>query len=97
MAFTCHNDGRDNITNVKFGIEVDGEKMGTFTYDKTTVGDTFKEITDADYSNIQVGLPIDKDWSIGEHEVTVYPVLVEGKEPEGDLTNDKCDHQVQGI
>lgn len=89
LAFTCHNDGRDNITNVKFGIEVDGKKMGTFTYDKTTAGDAFREITDADNSNIQVGLPIDKDWSIGEHEVTVYPVLVEGKEPEGDLTNDK--------
>ena len=89
LAFTCHNDGRDNITNVKFGIEVDGKKMGSFTYDKTTAGDAFREITDADYSNIQVGLPIDKDWSIGEHEVTVYPVLVEGKEPEGDLTNDK--------
>ena len=89
LAFTCHNDGRDNITNVKFGIEVDGKKMGTFIYDKTTAGDAFREITDADNSNIQVGLPIDKDWSIGEHEVTVYPVLVEGKEPEGDLTNDK--------
>ena len=89
LAFTCHNDGRDNITTVKFGIEVDGKKMGSFTYDKTTAGDAFREITDADYSNIQVGLPIDKDWSIGEHEVTVYPVLVEGKEPEGDLTNDK--------
>ena len=89
LAFTCHNDGRDNITSVKFGIEVDGKKMGSFTYDKTTAGDAFREITDADYSNIQVGLPIDKDWSIGEHEVTVYPVLVEGKEPEGDLTNDK--------
>ena len=89
LAFTCHNDGRDNITNVKFGIEVDGEKMGTFTYDQKTAGDAFREITDADNSNIQVGLPIDKDWSIGEHEVTVYPVLVEGKEPEGDLTNDK--------
>lgn len=89
VAFTCHNDGRDNITNVKFGIEVDGEKMGTFTYDKTTAGDAFKEITNADYSNIPVGLPVDKDWAIGEHEVTVYPVLVEGKEPAGDLTNDK--------
>lgn len=89
VAFTCHNDGRDNITNVKFGIEVDGEKMGTFTYDKTTAGDAFREITNADYSNIPVGLPINKDWAIGEHEVTVYPVLVEGKEPEGDLTNDK--------
>ncbi len=89
LAFTCHNDGRDNITNVKFGIEVDGKKMGTFTYDQKTAGDAFREITDADNSNIQVGLPIDKDWSIGEHEVTVYPVLVEGKEPEGDLTNDK--------
>ena len=89
LAFTCHNDGRDNITNVKFGIEVDGKKMGTFTYDQTTAGDAFREITDADNSNIQVGLPIDKNWSIGEHEVTVYPVLVEGKEPEGDLTNDK--------
>ena len=89
LAFTCHNDGRDNITNVKFGIEVDGKKMGTFIYDKTTAGDAFREITDADNSNIQVGLPIDKDWSIGEHEVTVYPVLVEGNEPEGDLTNDK--------
>lgn len=89
LAFTCHNDGRDNITNVKFGIEVDGEKMGTFTYDKTTAGDAFREITNADYSNIPVGLPVDKDWAIGEHEVTVYPVLVEGKEPEGDLTNDK--------
>ena len=89
LAFTCHNDGRDNITNVKFGIEVDGVKMGTFTYDKTTAGDAFREITNADYSNIPVGLPINKDWAIGEHEVTVYPVLVEGKEPEGDLTNDK--------
>lgn len=89
LAFTCHNDGRDNITSVKFGIEVDGEKMGTFTYDQTNAGDAFREITDADYSNIQVGLPIDKNWSIGEHEVTVYPVLVEGKEPAGDLTNDK--------
>ena len=89
LAFTCHNDGRDNITNVKFGIEVDGKKMGSFTYDKTTAGDAFREITDADYSNIQVGLPINKDWAVGEHEVTVYPVLVEGKEPEGDLTNDK--------
>ena len=89
VAFTCHNDGRDNITNVKFGIEVDGEKMGTFTYNKDNVGDNFREITNADYSNIPVGLPIDKDWSIGEHEVTVYPVLVEGKEPAGDLTNDK--------
>ena len=89
LAFTCHNDGRDNITNVKFGIEVDGKKMGSFTYDKTTAGDAFREITDADNSNIQVGLPIDKNWGIGEHEVTVYPVLVEGKEPEGDLTNDK--------
>lgn len=89
LAFTCHNDGRDNITSVKFGIEVDGEKMGTFTYDQTNAGDAFREITDADYSNIQVGLPIDKNWSIGEHEVTVYPVLVEGKEPVGDLTNDK--------
>lgn len=89
LAFTCHNDGRDNITNVKFGIEVDGEKMGTFTYDKTTAGDAFREITNADYSNIPVGLPVDKDWAIGEHEVTVYPVLVEGKEPAGDLTNDK--------
>ena len=89
LAFTCHNDGRDNITNVKFGIEVDGKKMGTFIYDKTTAGDAFREITDADNSNIQVGLPIDKNWGIGEHEVTVYPVLVEGKEPEGDLTNDK--------
>lgn len=89
LAFTCHNDGRDNITNVKFGIEVDGEKMGTFTYDKTTAGDAFREITNADYSNIPVGLPINKDCAIGEHEVTVYPVLVEGKEPEGDLTNDK--------
>lgn len=89
LAFTCHNDGRDNITNVKFGIEVDGKKIGSFTYDKTTVGDAFREITDADYSNIQVGLPINKDWAVGEHEVTVYPVLVEGKEPEGDLTNDK--------
>ena len=89
VAFTCHNDGRDNITNVKFGIEVDGEKIGTFTYNKDNVGDNFREITNADYSNIPVGLPIDKDWSIGEHEVTVYPVLVEGKEPEGDLTNDK--------
>lgn len=63
--------------------------MGTFTYDQTNAGDAFREITDADYSNIQVGLPIDKNWSIGEHEVTVYPVLVEGKEPAGDLTNDK--------
>ena len=89
LAFTCHNDGRDNITNVKFGIEVDGEKMGTFTYDKDNVGDKFREITNADYSNIPVGLPINKDWAIGEHEVTVYPVLVEGKEPAGDLTNDK--------
>ena len=89
VAFTCHNDGRDNITNVKFGIEVDGEKMGTFTYDKTTAGDAFREITNADYSNIPVRLPIDKDWTIGEHEVTVYPLLVEGKEPAGDLTNDK--------
>lgn len=89
VAFTCHNDGRDNITNVKFGIEVDGEKMGTFTYNKDNVGDNFREITNADYSNIPVGLPINKDWSIGEHEVTVYPVLVEGKEPAGDLTNDK--------
>lgn len=89
VAFTCHNDGRDNITNVKFGIEVDGEKMGTFTYNKDNVGDNFREITNADYSNIPVGLPINKDWAIGEHEVTVYPVLVEGKEPEGDLTNDK--------
>lgn len=89
LAFTCHNDGRDNITTVKFGIEVDGEKMGTFIYDQKTAGDAFREITDADNSNIQVGLPIDKNWGIGEHEVTVYPVLVEGKEPEGDLTNDK--------
>lgn len=89
LAFTCHNDGRDNITNVKFGIEVDGEKMGTFTYDQKTAGDAFREITDADNSNIQVGLPIDKNWSIGEHEVTVYPVLVEGEKPAGDLTNDK--------
>lgn len=89
LAFTCHNDGRDNITSVKFGIEVDGEKMGTFTYDQKTAGDAFREITDADNSNIQVGLPIDKDWSIGEHEVTVYPVLVEGEKPTGDLTNDK--------
>ncbi len=79
LAFTRHNDGRDNITNVKFGIEVDGEKWVTFTYDKKTAGDAFREITDADDSNIQVGLPIDKDWGIGEHEVTVYPVLVEGK------------------
>ena len=71
LAFTCHNDGRDNITNVKFGIEVDGEKMGTFTYDQKTAGDAFREITDADYSNIQVGLPINKDWAVGEHEVTV--------------------------
>ena len=89
VAFTCHNDGRDNITNVKFGIEVDGEKIGTFTYNKDNVGDNFREITNADYSNIPVGLPIDKDWTIGEHEVTVYPLLVEGKEPAGDLTNDK--------
>lgn len=89
LAFTCHNDGRDNITTVKFGIEVDGEKMGTFTYDQKTAGDAFREITDADNSNIQVGLPIDKNWSIGEHEVTVYPVLVEGEKPAGDLTNDK--------
>ena len=89
LAFTCHNDGRDNITNVKFGIEVDGVKMGTFTYDKDNLGENFKEITNADYSNIPVGLPVDKDWAIGEHEVTVYPVLVEGKEPAGDLTNDK--------
>ena len=89
VAFTCHNDGRDNITNVKFGIEVDGEKIGTFTYNKDNVGDNFREITNADYSNIPVGLPINKDWTIGEHEVTVYPVLVEGKEPAGDLTNDK--------
>lgn len=88
LAFTCHNDGRDNITTVKFGIEVDGEKMGTFTYDQKTAGDAFREITDADNSNIQVGLPIDKNWSIGEHEVTVYPVLVEGEKPAGDLTND---------
>ena len=89
VAFTCHNDGRDNITNVKFGIEVDGEKIGTFTYNKDNVGDNFREITNADYSNIPVRLPIDKDWTIGEHEVTVYPLLVEGKEPAGDLTNDK--------
>ena len=89
VAFTCHNDGRDNITNVKFGIEVDGEKIGTFTYNKDNVGDNFREITNADYSNIPVRLPIDKDWTIGEHEVTVYPMLVEGKEPAGDLTNDK--------
>lgn len=89
LAFTCHNDGRDNITNVKFGIEVDGVKLGTFTYNKDNLGENFKEITNADYSNIPVGLPIDKDWAIGEHEVTVYPVLVEGKEPAGDLTNDK--------
>ena len=89
LAFTCHNDGRDNITNVKFGIEVDGVKLGTFTYNKDNLGENFKEITNAYYSNIPVGLPIDKDWAIGEHEVTVYPVLVEGKEPAGDLTNDK--------
>lgn len=89
LAFTCHNDGRDNITNVNFGIEVDGVKLGTFTYNKDNLGENFKEITNADYSNIPVGLPIDKDWAIGEHEVTVYPVLVEGKEPAGDLTNDK--------
>ena len=88
LAFTCHNDGRDNITNVKFGIEVDGEKMGTFTYDQKTAGDAFREITDADNSNIQVGLPIDKNWGIGEHKVTVYPVLVEGEKPAGDVTND---------
>ena len=88
LAFTCHNDGRDNITTVKFGIEVDGEKMGTFTYDQKTAGEAYREITDADNSNIQVGLPIDKKWSIGEHEVTVYPVLVEGEKPEGNLTND---------
>ena len=88
LAFTCHNAGRDNITTAKFGIEVDGKKMGTFTYDQQTAGDAFREITDADNSNIQVGLPIDKNWSIGEHKVTVYPVLVEGEKPAGDLTND---------
>ena len=89
LGFTCHNDGRDNITNVKFAMEVDGKRIGSFTYDKANVGDTYREITDADYTNVQVGLPIDKDWTIGEHEVTVYPLAVEGKGPAGDLTNDK--------
>lgn len=89
LGFTCHNDGRDNITNVKFAMEVDGKQIGSFTYDKANVGDTYREITDADYTNVQVGLPIDKDWTIGEHEVTVYPLAVEGKGPAGDLTNDK--------
>ena len=89
LGFTCHNDGRDNITNVKFAMEVDGQRIGSFTYDKANVGDTYREITDADYTNVQVGLPIDKDWTIGEHEVTVYPLAVEGKGPAGDLTNDK--------
>ena len=90
FAFTCHNDGRDDITNATFGIDLDGQRLGTvdfksYAYDSSS---EFPNITDADYANVPVVLPI-KDMAVGEHELSVYPVSVGGKAPEGDLTNDK--------
>ncbi len=90
LAFTCHNEGRDNITNAKFALEMDGKRIGSFTYSKDNVAaDQYKEITDADYTNIPVGFKVDDAWTTGDHKVTIYPVEIEGKAPEGDLTNDK--------
>ena len=89
LAFTCHNEGRDNITKAKFALEMDGKRIGSFTYDKNTVGaDNYKEITDADYANIPVRLDVDDAWTLGEHKITIYPVEIEGMTPEGDLKND---------
>lgn len=89
LAFTCHNEGRDNITNAKFALEMDGKRIGSFTYSKDNVAaDQYKEITDADYTNIPVRLKVDDAWTTGDHKVTIYPVEIEGKAPEGELKND---------
>lgn len=92
VAFTCHNDGRDDVTNAEFAIDLDGERFATMNY-KSYAYDSnsqYPNITDADYANVPFVMPIDeKKMTPGEHEISVYPISVEGKEPEGDLTNDK--------
>ena len=82
LAFTCHNEGRDDISSVKFAMDVDGERYGSFTYDVA-------KITDADYSNVPVKLPVSEKWTVGEHEITVYPLEVDGEAPAGNLLDDK--------
>lgn len=82
LAFTCHNEGRDDISSVKFAMDVDGEHYGTFIYDVA-------KITDADYTNVPVKLPVSKEWAVGEHEVSVYPLEVDGEAPAGNLLDDK--------
>lgn len=81
LAFTCHNEGRDDISSVKFGMDVDGEHYGTVSYNLT-------KITDADYTNVPVKLPCSEKWATGEHSVSVYPVQVEGEAPQGVLLDD---------
>lgn len=91
VAFTCHNDGRDDITNAEFAVDLDGERFATFNY-KSYAYDSnsqYPNITDADFANVPFAMPIDEKMASGEHEISVYPISVEGKDPEGDLTNDK--------
>lgn len=92
VAFTCHNDGRDDVTNAEFAIDLDGERFATLNY-KSYAYDSnsqYPNITDADFANVPFVMPIDEKKMVpGEHEISVYPISVEGKAPEGDLTNDK--------
>ena len=88
LAFTCHNEGRDDITNADFNVSIDGKKYASFNYKETN-------ITDADYTNVPIKLPIPENLTIGEHEITVSVDKVEGDAPAGDLTNDQLTTKIK--
>lgn len=81
LAFTCHNEGRDDINSVEFEVKVDKKYSTTFTYETA-------KITDADYTNVPLGLKVSEEWAVGEHEVVVYPIMVDGEAPAGNLLDD---------
>lgn len=84
LQLVCHNSGTGSVDKATFGLKLDGEKLGSFAYNKEIAGD-------------QVAIPVTFDvpegYTIGDHKLEAYVETVQEQEPDptSDLTDDNAE------
>lgn len=84
LQLVCHNTGTGTVDNATFGLNIDGKKLGSFTYDEQITGDQVA---------IPVTFDIPADYTLGDHKVEAYVETVQGEAPaaNSDLTDDSAE------
>jgi len=80
VQLVCHNSGTGTIKSASFGVKVDGNEVATFDNGDTEIA--------GDKQTLSQAIEVPASLAMGGHQIEVYAKSIEGKEPEGDLTDD---------